>query len=111
MHSFNELWTLLRQHGSSNKRESECAQLWESYSPELRDLLFETIRKKVEQHKFVHYDPVRAMEENVQALRSQTLSFHAYYGRYHTTEERDGWKMVKPINPGDPPVHYVRAGW
>ena len=44
MYHFDELWTLLRQHGSSNKREAECAQLWETYSPELRNLLYETIR-------------------------------------------------------------------
>lgn len=91
MYQFNELWALFRQHGSSNKRETECAQLWESYSPELRDLLYETISKKLKQRKFVHYDPLRAMQENVQALRSQTLTFEAYYKRYHTTENRDGW--------------------
>ena len=96
MHQFDELWTLLRQHGFSNKREAECMQLWESYSPELRDLLYETIRKKLEQHKFVHYDPLRAFQENVQAFRSQTLSYAAYYARYHTTEPRDGWQMANP---------------
>jgi len=110
MYQFNELWVLFRQHGSSNKREAECAQLWESYSPEMRDLLYKTIRKKLEQRNFVHYDPLRAMQENVQALRSQTLSYNAYYDRYHTTEERDGWKMITPQKAGDPPVYYMKGG-
>jgi len=96
MPHFDELWTLLRQHGSSNKRVTECAQLWESYSPELRNLLYETIRKKLEQNKFVHYDPLRAFQENVQTLRSQTLSYAEYYKRYGTTEPRDGWQMANP---------------
>jgi len=110
MHSFSELWALFRQHGSSTKREAECAQLWEGYSQNMRDVLYETIRKKLEQRKFVHYDPLRAMQENVEALRSQTLSYNAYYDRYHTTEEREGWKMVKPQKAGDPPVYYVKGG-
>ena len=35
------------------------------------------------------------------------MSYAAYYAKYGTTEERDGWKMVKPQKPGDPPVYYV----
>ncbi len=108
MHSFNELWALFRQHGSSNKREAECAQLWEEYPQDMRDLLFETIRKKLEQRKFVHYDPFRAMQENVEAIRSQTLSYNAYYDRYHTTEERDGW--VRTFIEKEQRTVYVKSG-
>ena len=43
MHQFDELWTLLRQHGSSNKRETECAALWSTYPPEMQQRLYETI--------------------------------------------------------------------
>jgi len=44
----------------------------------------------------VHYDPLRAMEENARLPRQQTLSYADYYARYHTTEPRDGWQMVNP---------------
>ena len=108
MYQFNELWALFRQHGSSNKREAECAQLWEGYSQDLRDLLYETIRKKLELRKFVHYDPLRAMQENVEAIRSQTLSYNAYYDRYHTTEERDGW--VRTFIEKEQRTVYVKSG-
>ena len=106
MDNFNELWLLLRQHGSSNKRVDECAQLWASYSSSLQQLILETIRKKLAQRKFVHYDPLRAIQENAQALQSQTLSFREYYARYHTTEPCDGWQME---NPTGNKVIYVRA--
>ena len=57
---------------------------------------FKDIRKKLEKKRFVHYDPLRAIQENAQALQSQTLSYADYYARYHTTEPRDGWRMANP---------------
>lgn len=96
MELFNELWKQLRKHGSSAKREEECAQLWATYPPELRQAVFNAIQTKLEQKKFVHYDPLRAIEENVKAHQMQQLSYAEYYARYHTTEERDGWKMANP---------------
>lgn len=107
MSTFNELWQLLRDHGSSNKREQECAALWASYPPEVRQRIYDAIRLKLEQKKFVHYDPLRAMRENAEAVSRQTLSYAAYYKRYGTTEPRDGWRMANPT--GDK-VIYVRCG-
>lgn len=105
MDYFNELWPLLRKHGSSAKREQECAALWATFSPALQHLLYETIRTKLERNRFVHYDPLRAIQENAQALKSQTLSYADYYARYRTTEPRDGWQMA---NPTGNKVIYVR---
>ena len=107
MAEFKELWQLFRAHGSSNKREKECAALWASYSPALQEHIYNAICTKLEHGKFVHYDPLRAMKENAQAVRKQTLSFAAYYDKYHTTAERDGWKMM---NPTGQRVVYIRVG-
>ena len=74
----------------------------------MRDVLYETIRKKLEQRKFVHYDPLRAMQENVETIRSQTLSYNAYYDRYHTTEEREGW--VRTFIEKEQRTVYVKSG-
>ena len=41
--------------------------------------------------------------------RAQKMSFNEYYKQHGTTEERDGWKMVKPQKAGDPPVYYVKS--
>ena len=105
MTEFNQVWQLLRQHGSSAKREKECAEVWATYDSAKQDLIYETIRTKMEHHKFVHYDPLRALKENAMALQKQQLSYRAYYAKYGTTEERDGWKMV---NPTGRQVIYVR---
>ena len=82
MNDFQPLWALLREHGSSAKRETECAALWASYTPEVQQRVYDTIRSKLEQGKFVHYDPLRAMEENARPPRLQTLSYADYYARY-----------------------------
>ena len=63
MCNFYNLWALLRQHGSSAKKENECAQLWATFSPELQLKIFNTIKTKLEQNKFVHYDPMRAYKK------------------------------------------------
>ena len=60
MNDFQQLWALLRQHGSSAKRETECAALWATYPPDMQQRIYATIRTKLEQGKFVHYDPLRA---------------------------------------------------
>ena len=106
MNSFNELWSLLRKHGSSSKREAECAQLWATFSPTLQQAVFNAIQTKLEQKRFVHYDPLRAIQENADALRLQTLSYADYYARYHTTLPQDGWQMV---NPTGNKVIYVKC--
>lgn len=72
MSLFNDLWQLLRAHGSSAKRETECAALWSTYPPQTQQRIYDTIRTKLEQNKFVHYDPLRAIEENARAPRQQT---------------------------------------
>lgn len=105
MDLFNDLWTMFRKHGSSAKREKECAQLWSTYSPILQQQVYNAIRTKLEHNKFVHYDPLRAMQENANALRTQTLSYKEYYARYGTTEPRDGWQMA---NPTGQQVIYVK---
>ena len=107
MNDFQQLWVLLRQHGSSAKRETECAALWSTYPPEMQQRIYNAIRSKLEQGKFVHYDPLRALEENARPPRQQTLSYADYYARYHTTEPRDGWQMA---NPTGQKVIYVRNG-
>ena len=108
MNYFSELWALLRKHGSSAVKEKECEQLWKTYPPVLQQLIYVTIRTKLENKKFVHYNPLQAIKENAQALRSQTLSYADYYARYHTTEPRDGWQMA---NPTGQKVIYVKVAY
>ena len=92
--SFDNLWQQLYDHGATNTRRAECAELWESLDDKQQEQLFTTISTKLKAGKFVHFDPLRAMQENIHKLRPQTLSFDEYYKRYGTTEEQDGWRRV-----------------
>ena len=103
---FQDVWRLLRAHGSSNKREEECRLLWGTFPPEMQQCIYKTIQTKLTRNKFVHYDPLRAIRENAQACAEQILSFNAYYARFGTTEERNGWQMK---NPTGQKVIYVKT--
>ena len=101
---------MLYDHGASAKKEEGTRRYWATLSPEQQRYVYTTISTKLREDKFVQYDPIRAIKENLPKVKKQKqiLSFDAYYDIYHTTEERDGWKMVKPEKAGDPPVHYVK---
>ena len=102
---FDTIWKLLSNHGSSDRRRAEASDLWKGYTPEQQQQIFDAIRHKLSQGKFVNYDPVRALIENVPKQQLQQMSYEEYYAIYHTTEPKDGWSMVKPQQGA---VYYVR---
>ena len=105
METFVFIWQLLEQHGAVPSRKSEAAQLWATFSLEQQRWIYRCIRDKLRAGKFVHYDPVKALQENAPRPKPQVLSYNDYYLRYGTTEERDGWKMA---NPTGQKVIYVK---
>jgi len=92
MFTFNDLWQLLYDHGATDTKKGDCAQLWDRLTAQQQQQLITTITTKLRQNKFVHYDPIRAMRENIRKASEMTLSFNDYYTKYGTTEECDGWK-------------------
>ena len=95
MDTFGFLWNLLLSHGVVPGKMDECARLWGTYTIEEQRQIYCSIRDKIRAGKFVHYNPVRALQENApQKKQQQQLSFNAYYERFGTTEEQDGWKRV-----------------
>ena len=58
---------------------NECASLWASYTPEIQQRVYNAIRTKLEQGKFVHYDPLRAMEENAVGWRGLQILLHGWF--------------------------------
>ena len=110
MKTFFEIWTLLEPKTEYANLFSHCKQLWDSWTPDKQEEIFLKIEKKKLEHKFVDYNPLLALRNNAveRPKPQQTLSFNDYYALYKTTEERDGWLMVKPEKAGDPPVHYVK---
>ena len=92
MIEFNKIWSLLYNHGASERYKDDCARLWESYTPVQQQQIFDTISDKLQQDRFVHYNPLRAIRENYRPAQQQTLSYNEYYKRFGTTEEVQGWK-------------------
>ena len=71
--------------------------------------LFELINEARQRGDRINPNPYFAIEDvALQQKRKQpprVLSYAAYYARYHTTEERGGWKME---NPTGQQVIYIR---
>jgi len=110
MDSFDFIWQLLNPQAQYANRKRACYEMWQSFSEDKREHISRVIKDKLAKGKFVDYNPYFAIKRNSQEqVQMQTLSFNEYYNRFGTTEERDGWKMVKPQKAGDPPVYYVKS--
>ena len=104
---FINIWKVLYEHGATEWRKDECERLWNTYTAQQQQQIYSTITEKLKNGKFVHYNPVRAIRENVKATCPLEMAFRDYYAKYGTTEEMDGWKMV---NPTGQQVKYVKEG-
>ena len=96
MRTFNELWALLAPKIEYEQLKGKCRNLWDSFSPDKQDYVYSRIEKKKNRKEFVDYNPLFAIEKNSAAPRQQEMSFNAYYAKFGTTEERDGWHMQNP---------------
>ena len=94
MKSFDYLWQMLDQHGVIERYKGEAAALWDRFTLEQQRQIYRSIRDNIRAGKFVNYNPVKAIRDNVP--KPQILSFKDYYARFHTTVEQDGWHMVNP---------------
>ena len=90
---FESLWQLLYDHGASGRKKEGTEHFWNTLTPQQQEQVFTTISTKLQEDKFVQYDPIRAIKENIIRRKRQVLSYADYYTRYGTTEEVDGWKM------------------
>lgn len=106
--NFDTLWQMLYDHGATTTKRWECSCLWDRLTPEQQEQLVNTISTKLRQDKFVHFDPLRAMHENIRKPKQkQTLTFSEYYAKFGTTEVQPGWHME---NPTGQQVVYVKGG-
>ena len=109
METFVYLWQLLESHGVVPGKKDECARLWAAFTLEQQRLIYRSIRDKIRAGKFVHFDPVKAVQENKpnSQRQRQCLSYADYYARYGTTEEADGWQ--KKYLPDQQRTIYVKS--
>ena len=108
MVTFNEFWQMLRDNGSSNYYQNEVYVRWERLAPEAQQKLYKNIRKRLDEGRFVNYNPLEAMHDNMPRQRTtkQVLSYIEYYSTFHTTTPKDGWRMEKG---GDGKVFYTKT--
>jgi hypothetical protein len=108
MKTFEEIWALLKPKIDYEQLRGKCRNLWNSFPSDKQDYVYARIEEKLKRKEFVDYNPLFAIEKNAIAPKPLVMSFNDYYAKYGTTEERDGWIMVTPKKPGDPPVYYVK---
>ena len=63
------MWQKLYANGASSKQEEGTRRYWVTLSPEDQQRVFTTITQKLDEGKFVWYDPIRAIEENLRRNR------------------------------------------
>ena len=102
---FNTYWTLIGGDVNFADRKAAAEKVWNLCSPDKQQAIIHWLQTH---GRYPGRNPYFFILD-FQTKRKQTLSFQQYYAKYGTTEERDGWHMIKPLKPGDPPVHYVRT--
>ena len=79
MPTFEQLWQLFLDRGALANRREETANVWNSYTPRQQQQIFDAITAKINQGRFVHYNPTRAIRETAQ--RTQLAPPTNYFGR------------------------------
>ena len=62
---FEIVWRALFENGSSNRNRDATFRFWNTLTVEQQQLAAEKIPQKVAQGKYVQYDPIRAIKENI----------------------------------------------
>jgi len=96
MSTFKYIWSLLEPDEKYNPVKRRCQLLWDSFPIEKQRDIYNAIRQKKKERKFLDYNPLFAIEKNANPPKpkAQKLTFGQYYERFGTTEEQDGWKRV-----------------
>ena len=62
---FEIVWRALFENGSSNRNRDATFRFWNTLTVEQQQLAAEKIPQKVAQGRYVQYDPIRAIKENI----------------------------------------------
>ena len=81
MISFNQLWQLFAARGALASQHNETEQLWNSYSPEQQQHIYDTISQKLRDGRFIHFNPCQAIRENARKSQTSLAAPTNYFGR------------------------------
>lgn len=71
MDEFEQTWQALYENGSSGKNKEATKRFWDTLTPAQQHQAFLSITRKVRENKFVQYDPIRAIKENIRRMKAQ----------------------------------------
>ena len=71
----DSVWKALVEHGSSKKSEEAVKRYWATLSPKQKLTAANIIPRKVKEGKFVQYDPIRAIKENIRSYQMPEPEF------------------------------------
>ena len=71
MITFDQFWQLLYDHGASLYHKRDCFELWDTLAPNQQQQLHDAIAAKLRDRRFVDYNPLRAMRDNLRQLTAQ----------------------------------------
>ena len=80
MPTFEQLWSLLYDHGATNYYKHDCCEIWNSLTPDRQKQLYDTISTKLSHGLFVHYNPLQAINANIRRQLPIAQPTN-YYGR------------------------------
>ena len=104
---FEKLMGLLTKRPMVPGKTTECLRLWDTFTEHQQQYIYQTIYNKLQAGKFVHYDPVQAIQDNLpKAPKIQTITADEYYRRYGTQTNHDGW--VRTFLPEQQKTIYVK---
>ena len=106
--NFDDFWTLVEKNGSvAYFHKNECEDLWNRLTPEQQQSVYNDIQRKLDAGLFVHYNPTKAVRDNLpKTPRIQIISADEYYRRYGTQANRDGW--VRTFLPEQQKTIYIK---
>ena len=79
--SFDHLWELLAPTGEFLYRDRACRRLWDTFTPDKRQQIFERIRGKKMRGEFVNPNPYFAIVNNIDDHAPTAEPPTNYYGR------------------------------
>ena len=111
---FEPTWQALYENGSSRKNKEATKRYWDTLTPVQQHLAYLSITQKVKENKFVQYDPIRAIKENIRAYQMPEptnyngrrlkagvtyviAKYKGTYGTYSLEEAREFGMEVKSI--------------
>ena len=73
--NFDTIWQLLLQNGASTKKEEGTRRFWDTLTPEQQQVAFANISTKLQEGRFVHFDPLQAIKENIRTYQHPQPTF------------------------------------